>query len=377
MLGRDALGIVGNAGHYSGGSLLEKQRNAHRILPLPHTVASFSLDAEDDCWDVASNDDEMTIEDQCDEPRPDDLGFMLTLPVNNMNHEFRPRTNFLHGPNMLSTYHPSLAASPLMDRETARIFCHFVTITAPTLSTCERRVVNPTAMFSGTPVPKFQQALFTYTIPMLALQNQGLLYAILAMGGLHLARLQKTSYAPSLKHYHYALRRVAKALGNPVKRQHVSTLAATLLLGFYEVCTAEHSKWNSHLAGARELMANIDFLGTTRRIKEYKRLEKMRTQHEYNYELDQDTYDLYQTQTYHDSYGSNDFNIDDNLISIIMGRHIRYDRYGTVIDETQAPTPAKPITPKEIEMFEMQCDLFWWYAKQDTYQSVISGNRLL
>ena len=368
---------MNNAGQYPYDPSLEKQHGVHLTPLSTNGGVPFSQDAEDDYWDVDSDDEKATFKDRFEEFRPNDLGVTLMPSANNDKNKFRSMTTFLNEPNLLSTYHPSLAVSPLMDRETASVFCHFITATAPTLSTCERRVINPTSMLSGTSTPKFQQALFTYTIPMLALQNHGLLHAVLAMGSLHMAKLQNTSQARSLKHYHYALRRVAKALGNSTRRQNVSTLAATLLLGFYEVCTAEHNKWNSHLAGARELVANIDFLGKTRRIKEYKRLKEMHTPQGYHYELDGDTYDLYQTQTYHDSYGSNDFNIDDNLISIIMGWRVQYDQYGPVMEEAHKSTLAKSITPREIETFEIQCDLFWWYAKQDAYQSLISGNRLL
>jgi hypothetical protein len=28
-------------------------------------------------------------------------------------------------------------------------------------------------------------------------------------------------------------------------------------------------------------------------------------------------------------------------------------------------------------MYESQRDLFWWYCKQDAFQSILSGNRLL
>lgn len=74
----------------------------------------------------------------------------------------------------------------------------------------------------------------------------------------------------------------------------------------------------------------------------------------------------------------NESGLDENLISTIMGWDTRYSDYGQVI-ENQEPARAynKPLTEKEIETFEIQSDLFWWYAKQDMYQSIVSGNRLL
>lgn len=225
-------------------------------------------------------------------------------------------------------------------------------------------------------MPVFQRSLFTYTLPMMALTNQGLLHAQLALASLHIAKLQQTSPTPSLKHYHYALRRVAKAVGHPTKRREIATLAATLLLGFFEVTTAEHNKWNSHLAGARELILEIDFAGMTKRINAYKAETDMIRKggmYSYGYERRYDnqrrmSFDILRT----------DKEIDENLVSILMGYRTRYDEYGQITEMSEPPSHYHlPLTPKDVENFEIQCDLYWWYAKQDMYQSLISGNRLL
>ena len=34
-------------------------------------------------------------------------------------------------------------------------------------------------------------------------------------------------------------------------------------------------------------------------------------------------------------------------------------------------------TGKDVEDFETRRDLFWWFAKQDVYQSIVSSNPLL
>ena len=118
-------------------------------------------------------------------------------------------------------------------------------------------------------------------MPMKALHHQGLLHAMLALASLHIAKLQKSSATPSLKHYHYALRKVAKSLGNPAKRHDIATLGATLLLGCYDVTTAEHNKWNSHLAGAKQLIVETDFVNTAKRINTYKAQVEMAQQHQF------------------------------------------------------------------------------------------------
>ena len=304
---------------------------------------------------------------------------MIAVSANQHGKSFRSITNFLNEPNVLSSYRPTYAASPLKDPQTALVFCHFITSTAPSISSSERRTVNSAAMFSGVPVPKSQQALWTYTMPILALHHQGLLHAMLALASLHIAKLQKSSPTPSLKHYHFALRKVAKSLGNPSKRNIIATLGATLLLGFYEVTTAEHNKWNSHLAGAKQLVIDIDFAGTAKRIKAQKAQAKANRQKQ---QFDPYSNNLIQPfpqqhSYYDDSYDSEE--LDENLISVIMGWQTRYNHYGHIDDgnENTATTSAKPVTQSELDDFEVGCDLFWWYAKQDMYQSIVSGNRLL
>ncbi|KAL9003122.1 MAG: hypothetical protein Q9188_003986 [Gyalolechia gomerana] len=331
---------------------------------------------DDDYFDVTSDEEQADPDLTMSDAPSSDLGLMLALSANQLGHGYRSLTNFLDEPNVLFTYRPSWLASPLMDPQTARVFCHFVTATAPTLSLHNRHPTNPSVMFTGAPVPSYQRSLFTYTLPMMALTNQGLLHAQLALASLHIAKLQQTSAAPSLKHYHYALRRVAKAVGHPDKRREIATLAATLLLGFFEVTTAEHNKWNSHLAGARELILEIDFAGMTKRINAYKaETDMIRKRGMYDYGHGQRygaqrrmSFDILRT----------DKEIDENFVSILMGYRTRYDDYGQVAELSEPPSHYHvPLTPKDVETFEIQCDLYWWYAKQDMYQSLISGNRLL
>ena len=331
-------------------------------------------DPDDDYFDVTSDEEQPDPDITMTETSPADLGLMLAMSANQNNRGIRSLTNYLNESNVLSNYRPSYAASPLMDPQTARIFCHFVTATAPTLSLHNRHPVNPSVMFTGAPVPPYQRSLFTYTLPMMALSNQGLLHSQLALASLHIAKLQQTSPTPSLKHYHYALRRVAKAVGHPNKRRDVATLAATLLLGFYEVTTAEHNKWNSHLAGARELILEVDYAGMTKRINAYKAETSAHNKSGF-YSYGQDTFN--KSRLAFDILRT-DKELDENLISTIMGWRTRYDEYGRVIDQSEPPSHYHvPLTSKDVETFEIQCDLFWWYAKQDMYQSLVSGNRLL
>ncbi|KAL8974818.1 MAG: hypothetical protein Q9197_000962 [Variospora fuerteventurae] len=380
------FGDCGPLNRYSAHSVVQSQaldamparkESSSRYDPtLPaHYDPTLEMSA-DTYYDVTSDEEQADPDTLMTEAPASNMGLMLALSANQTGRVFRSLTNFLNEPNVLASYRPSWSASPLMDPQTARVFCHFITATAPTLSLHNRHPTNPSVMFTGEPVPPFQRSLFTYTLPMMALTNQGLLHAQLALASLHIAKLQQTSPTPSLKHYHYALRRVAKAVGNPAKRRDIATLAATLLLGFFEVTTAEHNKWNSHLAGARELILEIDFVGMTRRIIAYKRETNLiKNGSTYNYGQDQ-RYNNHRRMSF--DILRTDKELDEDLISILMGYRTRYDEYGEVAGVAGTPPHHQvPLTPKDVEDFEIQCDLYWWYAKQDMYQSLISGNRLL
>lgn len=343
---------------------------------FPLLVPAFSTvdDREDDYWDVDSDEENMAADAHIPGAPPADLGVMLAMSATRNDTGVRSLYDFLNEPNVLATYHPAYTASPLMDPQTARVFCHFVTSTAPTLSLNERLPANTSIIFSGKPVPVSQRALWTYTLPMLALTHQGLLHAMLAIASLHIAKLQQTSPTPSLKHYHYALRRVAKALGEPAKRREVATLAATLLLGYYEVTTAEHNKWNSHLAGARQLVTDIDFVGMCKRIAAHKAQAQSDGNGYLSHEFNNSYEHLYKGREFVKKVSKKD-DIDENLVSSIVGWQVSYSQHGEILSD--AAPPLKPLTIKEMETFDTQRDLFWWYCKHDMYQSMVSGNRLL
>jgi hypothetical protein len=345
---------------------------------LPAQI-SWADEPENDYFDVDSDDEASSMKPHIGDTPSHNLGPLIAMLASQDDGRMRSMTGFLNEPNILATYQPSYSVSPLMDSSTARIFCHFITATGPTLAVCERRPSNPAIIFSGVPVPKSQRSLWSYTLPMMALRHQGLLHAMLALASLHISKLQQSSPTPSLKHYHFALRRVAKALGNQKQRRDVATLAATLLLGFYEVTTAEHNKWNSHLSGARELIMDIDFAGTAKRIETQRcRQENIESRHQVLYGMTNGYVQLQSPRLSDDFPSKYDRTLDENLISTIMGYRTDFNQYGQVIDENEPAIKSEtPLTPQDIETFEVQVDLFWWYAKQDMYQSIISGNRLL
>ena len=361
---------------------MQAQQFLHQRVKLQDHA--YRPPAEANSWEEEPVNDWFDVESEDEDPgnssitSPRELGLLIAKSAQKGSGNLRSTTNFLSEPNALSAYNPAYAASPLRDAQTARVFCHFVTATGPTLHACERNRSNPSVIFSGHPVPKSQQSLWSYTLPMLALHHQGLLHAMLALSSLHIAKLQQSSPTPSLRHYHYALRRVAKSLGNQKKRRDPATLAATLLLGFYEVTTAEHNKWNSHLSGARELVMDIPFAKMSKKVEAYRCQQEeaeasaKQMQKEFGNGLG------HPRRIPSGLFSGFERKLDKGLISTITGWEMNYEDHGEVSDaNAPASAPEPSLTPADIDEYEVQLDLFWWYAKQDMYQSVISGNRLL
>jgi hypothetical protein len=360
------------------------------------------LDDEDDPFDVSDDDTTMEEEEersgtwqedvQDGHLRNNDLGIVVALQARQDNQDLSLRsfTSFIDRPDMLATYVPSSQSTPLRDPMTARIFCHFVNVTGPSMSLFERHPANPSLMFQGAPVPKSQQNIWACkhllfillcltltdadTFPTLALQNPALLHAMLALGSLHIAKLQNGPIAASLKHYAIGLRRVAKSVSLYSRRRQPATLAAAMLLAFYEVWSADHQKWSNHILGAKQLVREIDFAGMTRYIKNKKaqrQEEHLRVQQG---QAQGSTYGLDDRARFHPNNGE----LDENIVSMLMGKKLLYDKYGQIIDDAvPGDTWSKEYSDRDLETYEIQRDLFWWYCKQDVYQSILGGGRLL
>lgn len=93
----------------------------------------------------------------------DELGVMVAFQADQVKQDLSLRsiTSFIDRPNMLSTYIPSHRSSPLNNSMTARIFSHFIHVTAASISMYERHPANPSLIFEGVPVPRSQQSLWT------------------------------------------------------------------------------------------------------------------------------------------------------------------------------------------------------------------------
>ncbi|KAI9842055.1 MAG: hypothetical protein M1838_003280 [Thelocarpon superellum] len=345
--------------------------SAKSLQPFPGTaqgdVADATLDpyrtSLDEIMEIDTTPDHTTHED----PHRRDRGLMIALQANDDDHAMRSFRKHLDEPNLLATYRPSATSSGLMDLKTARIFRHFVTVTGPSLSIFERSPGNPYGLFSSPSLPGSRRSLWSYTLPTLALRHPPLLHAMLAVASLHIAKLQGDTVVPSLKHYHMALRRVARYVSLPSKRVELGTLAATQLLGFWEVMAAEHMKWNSHLLGARQLLVETDFAGLSRRVKVnalWRGAEKDMSCGENS------APPLSGPMQPHHA-------VEEDPIAQLTGGKARDAMQDDVAEHADnlpwSGSAGAPMMEMEREEYEARSDLFWWYLKQDLYQSILSG----
>jgi hypothetical protein len=337
-------------------------------------LADAAVETVDDEYYDVDSDEDMDIDNTAailqDRRRQHTLNNVLMrqqhFDVRNM--QIRRYDTFLQD-NMLAHYRVEWHANPLKNPATARVFAHFISATGPSLSVFERHPVNSSVLFTEGNVPLAQQGLWTYTMPMAALHHQGLLHAMLALSSLHIARLQNGDTTPSMKHYAWALKRIHACVGSRdrKKRLRVTTIAASMLLGFYEVMTADHMKWNTHLAGAKQLFVETDFAGMTRQYRQLRRERMARDQAQHRRNSISVVFN-------HEEDAQNAFNdVDEAMISTFVGREIRYEGQRGYVETAQNKIPEE----LDLSNFETLKDLFWWYCKQDAFQSIVSGNPLL
>ncbi|KAH1309216.1 hypothetical protein KXX16_003589 [Aspergillus fumigatus] len=354
----------------------QEQQPVHEPTAIPLMTSSKEFiyvdDESEEYYDVESDEE---MEEQTSAEDFNQLS-LIVASANQDERQLRSFTTYLNEPNMLASYHPTLGSSPLNNPKTARIFVHFIHSTGPSLSIFERHPAD-SAHTLGSPVPAAQQGLWTHTMPLKALEHQALLQAILALSSLHISYLQQAPPTVSLKHYHYALKRVGHAVGLPQRRKQVGTLAATLLLAYYEVMTAEHSKWNSHVAGSAQLVREIDFATLTRDIRSHRRRVWAQRQRLWEAQSAYAAYYAFDEEFLEDDlFAEKESSIDENFIGSLLGRAVNFDQFGQV-EDGRTRQRERHFTRKDIETYRIQCDLYWWYCKQDMIQAFIGGGGLI
>ncbi|KAF4979947.1 hypothetical protein FZEAL_3958 [Fusarium zealandicum] len=271
--------------------------------------------------------------------------------------------------NILSDYTASAQITELKDPRMLAIFMHFIQVTGPSMSLYERHPFDHTGENSFDPTPKGSNNLWSYTFPVISLNHPALLHAMLALAALQIAKLQKMPATAAMKHYHLAIRRIARNVKTPLRRTQPATVAATLLLSYFEVWSSDHTKWCNHLFGARILFREIPLKEMSRRYLPVKRLKQS----------EKDA----QNQTQMDSFfpgfrvpSQSELNdLDYDLLHTLSGHGVAPEDYG-LGEEPPNDSTCNSVTDRDIEQYENVRDLYWWYCKMDVYQSMLGGTQL-
>ncbi|KAF6841986.1 C6 finger domain-containing protein [Colletotrichum plurivorum] len=264
---------------------------------------------------------------------------------------------------ILTSYIPTPNNSPLNDERTAALFWHFVNVTGPSMSLYERHPFDHTKLMNNHSVPKAGHNIWTYTFPILSFNHPALLQAMLAMGALQIAKLQQIPPMAAMKHYHLSIRRVAKNVRSVKRRTTPATLAASLLLGYFEVWNSDHTKWCNHLFGARLLIKEIPFRKWTKNILPLKRARRALFQETQTQQFD--PFFMGHDNTHMMNHDLDDLDLD--LLSRLTNQFVSY--------EDDSSGPGNYYTDRDIEHYEHLRDLYWWYCKMDVYQSMLGGGR--
>jgi hypothetical protein len=345
-----------------------QQKIEHIRTPTQFLAQAAVETHDDDYYDVQS-DEEMEMEtsllSSIDLERQRTLHTILQINnISIQDLQTRRYDTFIYD-GILTRYKAEEVASPLRNPATARVFAHFISVTGPSLSIYERHPRNTSVLFTEGQIPFSQQGLWTYTMPMAALHHQGLLHAMLALASLHIARLQNASLTPSMQHYAWSLKRIHSCVSDAKKRYKLTTIAATMLLGFYEIMTADHMKWNMHLTGSKQLFLETDFATMSRQFR------RLKTDRMSRHEIGHIKAESPQISA-RDEILDQIYDVDERVVSELAGKEVRYDDYGQILTQRSKIPPAL-----DLSRFEILRDLYWWYLKQDAYQSIVSGNPLL
>ncbi|KAK8051318.1 hypothetical protein PG993_002703 [Apiospora rasikravindrae] len=281
---------------------------------------------------------------------------------------------------VLVSYEPDPTNSPLNDRKIAAVFWHFVNVTGPSISIYERHSLDLTlARLHGQNV-QARQHIWAYKFPLMAFSHPALLQAMLALGSLQIAKLQQVPPTASLKHYHLSLRRVARNIGRPGRRNQPSNLAATLLLAYYEVWNSDHEKWSKHLLGARWIIRDIPFRQRTRSVMIMKRRRRQQAAAQHSHQERSANMGYGEPAGTFGTYGGpsnqsleeeevdpmyRDWDqLDAQLLTELTGKHTTFDDLGMGPETPPFYRSAyrNTVTEKDVDEYEKLSDLYWWYS---------------
>lgn len=134
--------------------------------------------------------------------------------------------------------------------------------------------------------------------------------------------------------------------------------------------TAEHTKWNTHVVGSAQLISELDFSSLTQKARQL-RAAKFEEESSLPH---RNPYMLINQQQLGRLLKDSAMMPDEGMISTIVGEKVSYDDFGRVFEETGKRASNNAIfNDLDLRTYEILQDVFWFYARQDAFQSIISG----
>lgn len=292
-----------------------------------------------------------------------------------------------------------------LDDFKSMLFRHFVQVTGPCISMYERLPCNNVAIEQLCPDPhRLGPNLWSRelspiwcpvyiliqgadTFPLLSQGHPALQRAILAIAGLQLAKLQGSNSVFALKQYQLAINRLRKNARTPTRIRQPASLAASLLLAYFDVWKSDHAEWSTQLFAARVI---FHYLGL-RKMSHRCLRAKLKRQKKAEEETRRSMGSFFPTSSFNIKHGNDAQYINFDLLQTITGFPVLPEDYGVgegfdadpdyTVGSSNAresrPRGLDHVTDKEIREYENLRDLFWWYCKMDVYQSMLGATRLL
>lgn len=183
-----------------------------------------------------------------------------------------------------------------------------------------------------------------------------------------MAGLSGDAPTASWLHYGLCIRRNAKNYQSPTRRAQPATLAATLLLAFYEVWISNHEKWCTHMIGARHIIGETPFREMSMQAWA---THQQRYQHWAEMQA-QNPFADFMSHTGHPNHELAEVDLD--LVRSVTGRPVYFVEGA---DSDSWRSKARTCTDRDVENYEHLADLYWWFCKMDVYQATLGGSKLL
>lgn len=134
-------------------------------------------------------------------------------------------------------------------------------------------------------------------------------------------------------------------------------------------------KWSTHLVGGAHLLAELDFRSLT---QEARRLKAAQTEQESKFPH-HNPHMLIDQKQFNQNLKERAMMPDESLVSTIVGKKISYDDFGRVFEDGDIKQGRRSNLPGKLDLrtYETLQDLYWWYSRQDAFQSIVSGNPLM